>query len=66
MRQFRVTALSFVDGSLVEPGAIISLPDGVRPGRHMELIEVEAPPERANPRPIPKRKTALGSGEPDR
>lgn len=34
--QYRVKALSFINGALQEPGAVVTLPDGVKPGKSLE------------------------------
>lgn len=59
MRRYRVLAKSFIGGSLVEPGEIVSLPDDQPAGSHLEPIdghEDAVVGVDRSPLPIPKRK----------
>lgn len=35
---YEVLVTSFINGQLVQPGAIVQLPDGVRPGKGLKLV----------------------------
>ncbi len=48
--KYRVLSTSFINGSLVEPGAIVTLPEGVKPGKALEPIEAEAEPKATKPK----------------
>lgn len=53
----RVLSTSFINGSLVEPGAIVMLPEGVEPGKALEPIDPPAEPK-AEPAPEPPAEPA--------
>lgn len=52
--QYRVKATSFIGNSLREPGDIVTLPEGVKPGSNLEPVD--------EPKAEPKPK-AEGKGE---
>jgi hypothetical protein len=54
MRRYRVLARSFIGGTLVEEGEIVSLPADQKTSGNLEPLDPE-PIDRA-PLPIPKRK----------
>lgn len=59
MRRYRVLAKSFIGGSLVEPGEIVSLPDDQQVGANLEPVDGHAEDVVGvdrSPLPIPKRK----------
>ncbi|WP_395119636.1 hypothetical protein ACFCQI_01600 [Rhodanobacter sp. FW102-FHT14D06] len=45
--QYCVTQTSFINGSLQHAGSVVRLPKGVKPGKHLRLIENKKPAEDA-------------------
>ncbi len=45
--QYRVTQVSFINGSLQHVGAVVRLPKGVKPGKHLRPIKNEKPADDA-------------------
>lgn len=37
--RYRVKQASFINGSLQPVGAVVQLPKGVKPGKHLELVK---------------------------
>lgn len=50
--QYRVKARSFIGGTLVEAGAVVTLPAGTKPGTHLEPVATAAPAAPERPAPV--------------
>lgn len=46
-QEYRVKQQSFINGSLQPAGAVVRLPKGVKPGKHLELIKGTEPADSA-------------------